>query len=164
MRNLPALALVASVALGLFAVGCAAPSGGDEAEQGTSADLTHASSASSAASHGQISQDLLCAAVAMADQSDQLSLTTIPESKLKGDALADYKAFQKGMASDFPSSAFELPVKLGDKTFTFILVTETNDGGGSMGIYRTDGSNVASESSGESDPFTWSKPADKCDG
>ena len=163
MRKLPALALVASLALGLFAVGCAAPSGGDEPEQAGSADLSHGSASTS--SHGQISQDLLCAAVAMADQSDQLSLTPIDEKKLKGDALADFKAFQKGMKDDFPSSAFELPVKLGNKTFTFILVTETNDGGGSMGIYRMqDGSTVASESSGESDPFTWSKPADKCDG
>jgi hypothetical protein len=162
MRNLPAVALVASVALGLFAVGCAAPSGGDEPEQAVGADLAHGSSSSSA--HSPISKDLLCAAVAMADQSDQVSLATIPESKLKGDALSDFKAFQKGMVSDFPSEAFELPVKLGDKTFTFILVTETNDGGGSMGIYRTDGSTVATESSGESDPFTWSSPADKCDG
>jgi hypothetical protein len=156
--RLPLLALFAS--LTVFAVGCAGADGAPaEAEQGTAAAIKSSSSSDHA-----ISQDLLCAAVAAAEQgSEGDGLSGLSERDLKGDALSDFKAFQKGMANDYPSSAYELPVKLGSKTYDFILVVETNDGGGSMGIYRKDGSTVASESSGESDPFTWSSPADKCD-
>jgi hypothetical protein len=142
----------------VFGAGCAASSSPEGADQaGSAADLT--------AAHQDISKDLLCAAVAAADETNGGDgLVGIDERDLKGDAKADFKEFQKGMADDYPSSAYKLPVKLGSKTYDFILVVETNDGGGSMGIYRTDGSTVATESSGESDPFNWSSPADKCDG
>jgi hypothetical protein len=155
--RLPLLALFAS--LTLTAVGCAGTDGSvsAEPEQGSVAEIKAAPSA-------QISKDLLCAAVSAAEETNGGDgLVGISERDLKGDAKADFKEFQKGMVSDFPSEAFELPVKLGSKTYDFILVVETNDGGGQMGLYREDGSTVATESSGESDPFTWSSPADKCD-
>jgi hypothetical protein len=42
------------------------------------------------------------------------------------------------------------------------MVVDNNDGGQSLGIYRTDGSNVATVFNSESEQGTWSKPADKC--
>jgi hypothetical protein len=153
------LPLAAFASLSIFAAGCAAESSSDDVQAASGAALSSASAA-----HHEISKELLCAAVNEAEQSnDGSGMVGIDERDLKGDAKADFKEFQKGMANDFPSEAFKMPVKLGDKTYDFILVVETNDGGGSMGIYRTDGSTVATESSGESDPFTWSSPADKCD-
>jgi hypothetical protein len=149
------VALFASVAL--FTSACAAPATTGEEEGSTDSALTHGHD-----QHAPLSKDLLCAAVAAADEQNG-DLVGIDESDLKGDARRDFKEFQKGMANDFPSAAYKMPVKLGSKTFDFILVVETNDGGGQMGIYRTDGSTVATESSGESDPFTWSSPADKCE-
>lgn len=90
-------------------------------------------------------------------------LDAVDRKDLKGDALSDFKAWQRGMVSDYPSEAFAMPVKLGNKTYTFILVVENNDGGGSMGIYRTtNGSTVATISGSESGDWTWSAPADKC--
>jgi len=111
-----------------------------------------------------LSKSLVCAAAAAADDTNQGSgLTAVAESKLKGDALRDFKSWQKGMVSDYPSQAFELPVKLKGHTYNFWLVVEMNDGGGSQGIYKTtDGSVVTSESGGESDSVEWSAPADKC--
>jgi hypothetical protein len=110
-----------------------------------------------------LSQDMVCAATAAADDSNNgQGLVAVPESKLKGDALKDYKAWQKGMSSDYPSSAYELPVKQGGKTYTFWLVVEMNDGGGSMGVYRTSGAVVATESGSESGPAEWTAPANKC--
>jgi hypothetical protein len=158
MRLLLPLTVFAS--LSIFAAGCASETGSpDDAAEASGAALSSASAA-----HPEISKELLCAAVNEAEQSnDGDGMVGIDERDLKGDAKSDFKEFQKGMADDFPSEAFKMPVKLGDKTYDFILVVETNDGGGSMGIYRTDGSTVATESSGESDPFTWSSPADKCD-
>jgi hypothetical protein len=152
--------LTAFASLSIFAAGCAAESGSsDDASAASGAAL----SSTSAAQH-DLSKELLCAAVNEAEQSNGGDgMVGIDERDLKGDAKSDFKEFQKGMANDFPSEAFKMPVKLGDKTYDFILVVETNDGGGSMGIYRTDGSTIATESSGESDPFTWSSPADKCD-
>ncbi|MDB4933680.1 MAG: hypothetical protein JWP87_652 [Labilithrix sp.] len=112
-----------------------------------------------------LSKPLVCAAAAAADESNLGSdLTSIPQSKLKGDALRDFKAWQKGMVDDYPSQAFELPVKFKGRTYTFWLVVEMNDGGGSQGIYKTtDGSTVTSESGGESASVEWSAPANNCD-
>jgi hypothetical protein len=140
--------------------GCA-HGGGDDAS--APADQGGDQALSTSSSDPPLSQDLLCAAVKAADDSnDGQDLKSIPEGNLKGDALRDFKAFQKGMASDFPSQAFALPVKLASKTFSFIMVLESNDGGQEIGVYRTDGSTVATISNGESEPGTWSKPADKC--
>ena len=111
-----------------------------------------------------LSKSLVCAAAAAADDSNMGSdLTAVPESKLKGNALRDFKLWQKGMVSDYPSQAFVLPVKLKGKTYNFWLVVEMNDGGGSQGVYKmTDGSEVTSMSGGESDSPPWSAPADNC--
>jgi hypothetical protein len=114
-------------------------------------------------SDAPLSQDLLCAAVKAADDSNNGDhLKSIPQGNLKGDAARDFKSFQKNMLPDFPSQAFELPVKLGSKTFTFVMVIESNDGGQEIGVYRTDGSAVATVANSESEQGTWSKPADKC--
>jgi hypothetical protein len=111
-----------------------------------------------------LSKALVCAAAAAADESNQGSgLAGVAQSKLKGEALADFKAWQKGMVSDYPSQAFELPVKFKGRTYTFWLVVEMNDGGGSQGIYKTtDGSVVTSESGSESASIEWSAPANSC--
>jgi hypothetical protein len=111
-----------------------------------------------------LSKPLVCAAAAAADDSNEGSgLSGVAESKLKGDALRDFKSWQKGMVSDYPSQAFVLPVTFKGKTYKFWLVIEMNDGGGSQGIYKTtDGSVVTSESGGESDSVEWSAPADNC--
>jgi len=111
-----------------------------------------------------LSKSLVCAAAAAADDSNLGSdLTAVPQSKLKGNALRDFKLWQKGMVDDYPSQAFVLPVKLKGKTYDFWLVVETNDGGGSQGVYKTtDGSEVTSMSGGESDSPSWSAPADSC--
>jgi hypothetical protein len=140
--------------------GCAHRGGDDAsapAEQGGDQAL------STSNSDPPLSQELLCAAVKAADDSnDGQSLKSLPQASLKGDAARDFKSFQKGMVSDFPSQAFELPVKLGSKTFTFVMVQENNDGGQEIGIYREDGSTVATVANSESEQGTWSKPADKC--
>ncbi len=147
------------VALGVVAVACGgsaadpvpSPTDGD-VQQGDEQDLTKT-----------LSQGLLCAAVTEATANNNSpSLPSLAKADLKGDALADFKAWQKGMVSDYPSEAFTMPVKFGKKTYSFILVIENNDGGGSMGIYRTNGSTVATISGSESGDWTWSAPADKC--
>src|SRR5262245_37590424 len=109
------LALFAS--LTVFAVGCAGVDGStDERQEG-------ATSSEVKAGHHEISQQLLCAAVAEAEQaSDGVGLVGISFRDLKGDAKRDFKEFQRGMENDFPSEAFEMPVKLGAKTYDFILV------------------------------------------
>lgn len=148
------LTLVAALAVGVFAVGCASPTGAD--------DTATSEGAATSASH-ELSQDMLCAVVNEASQSDGTGLKTIKESALKGDSLKDYKEFQKGMASDYPSAAYELPVKFQNKTYDFILVLEENDGGGYMGVYRTDGSTVVTMSQSESGDPQWSDDkASKC--
>jgi hypothetical protein len=53
-------------------------------------------------------------------------------------------------------------VKLGTQTYTFIMVTENNDGGGAIGVYRTDGRTVATITYSESGGQGWDAPADKC--
>lgn len=112
---------------------------------------------------GPLSKDLVCAArKAFDDNSEGEGLAAVPRSDLKGDALADFKTFQKGMASDYPSRAFKLPVPFKGKTYSFIVVLEENDGGMYAGIYRLDGRSVATLSQGESGEPNWSKPADSC--
>jgi hypothetical protein len=152
MRCSFAAVLVASCSVcSVLGVACAAP---DVPEQSTEADV-------SSGSH--LSQDLVCAAVAAAEaNSEGEGLTSIPQSKLRGDALHDFKAFQRNTLPDYPSVAYELPVKLGTKTYTFIMVSENNDGGGAVGLYRTDGSVVATDEYSESESNPWSSPADKC--
>jgi hypothetical protein len=153
--SLAMFALLGSISVLSFGAGCAAPVSAEQ-NAGTAEELSTASS-------GHLSQDLVCAAVSAAENNDQADgLTTIPESKLRGDALRDFKEFQKHMLPDYPSQAFELPVKLGTKTYTFIMVIENNDGGGAMGVYRTDGSVVATDEYSESESNPWSSPADKC--
>jgi hypothetical protein len=131
---------------------------------GDDASVPADQSGDEALSNGKpLSQDLLCAAVKAADDSnDGQGLKSIPESSLKGDAAKDFKSFQKNMLPDYPSQAFQLPVKLGSKTYSFVMVIESNDGGQEIGVYRTDGSSVATVSNSESEQGTWSKPADKC--
>ena len=96
------------------------------------------------------------------NSTDPQGMTEVKEADLKGDALKDFKSFQKNMLPDYPSQAFHLPVKLAGKTYTFLMVVENNDGGQYLGIYRTDGSSVATVANSESEQGTWSKPADKC--
>jgi hypothetical protein len=157
--------LAMSIRIGLFsiltilatAVGCS--HGGSE-DDAAPADTTGDQALSG---NTPLSQDLLCAAVKAADDSNQgEGLKKIPQGSLKGDAAKDFKSFQKNMLPDFPSQGFELPVKLGAKTFTFVMVQENNDGGQEIGIYREDGSTVATVANSESEQGTWSKPADKC--
>jgi hypothetical protein len=149
-----------SSTIGLFAsfsliAACAAPV---TAEDSSGGDLSSASS-----SH--LSQDLVCAAVSVAnDHFDGQGLDAFPESKLKGDALHDFKSWQKNMLPDYPSAAFYMPVKLGTKTYTFLMVTENNDGGGAVGVYRTDGSVVTTDEYSESEGNPWSSPGDQCPG
>jgi len=150
-KTLPVLAVLACSVL---AVACGGSPESTQTDTTSNAedDLTKA-----------LSHDMVCAAVAAADDSNEgQDLKSISESKLKGDALKDYKAWQKGMVSDYPSQAFELPVKLKGKTYTFWMVVEMNDGGGSIGVYRTSGATVSTMSGGESDSPTWDAPADKC--
>jgi hypothetical protein len=139
-------------------IGCAADAP-DAADQATAEALATASAA-------HISQDLLCAAVHAAEDYNNTSpgphLVAIPQSKLKGAALHDFKEWQRNMLPDYPSEAFELPVELNGRTYTFTLVVENNDGGGAVGVYRTDGSFVASDTYSESEVNPWSSPADKC--
>jgi hypothetical protein len=151
VRSLPLLAVLA---LAPLAVACGgAPESTSSNDEATAEDdLTKA-----------LSQDMICAAVNAADNSNEGDgLTSVPKSKLKGDALHDFNAWQKGMVSDYPSQAYELPVKVKGKTYTFWMVVEMNDGGGSVGVYRTSGATVATQSGGESDSPEWSSPADKC--
>jgi hypothetical protein len=135
---------------------------------GGSPDATPSEPASEGAAEEDLtktlSKPLVCAAAAAADDTNQGDgLAGVAESKLKGDALKDFKSWQKGMVSDYPSQAFVLPVTFKGKTYKFWLVVEMNDGGGSQGIYKTtDGSVVTSESGGESDSAEWSAPADSC--
>jgi hypothetical protein len=151
------ISLAAALVLAPFAVACG---GAQDASSDTSNNATAEDDLTKALSH-----DLICAAVAAADNSNNGDgLTEIAKSKLKGDALKDYNAWQKGMVSDYPSAAYELPVTLKGKTYTFWMVVEMNDGGGSIGVYRTNGSTVSTESGGESDTLSWDAPADKCDG
>jgi hypothetical protein len=111
---------------------------------------------------GPLSQGLVCAALsAVSNGAD--GLKGVAQKDLKGDALSDFKSWQKGMVSDYPSAAYELPVKYGTKTYTFWYVEETNDGGGCSGIYRTDGRVVTNECAGESGTIEWSAPGNKCD-
>jgi hypothetical protein len=146
------IALLATVSL---LAACAAPVTGS-AEESSGADLSSASSSG-------LSQDLVCAAVSAAnDHFAGEALSSFPQSKLQGDALHDFKSWQKDMLPDYPSAAFYLPVKLGTKTYTFLMVTENNDGGGAVGVYRTDGSVVATDLYSESENNPWSSPADQC--
>lgn len=110
-----------------------------------------------------LSQELICAAVASYyEHADLDGLRGVSVGNLKGDALRDFKAWQRGIEADYPSEAYELPVPFRGKTYWFLLVTENNDGGGSVGVYRKDGRVVATHSYGESSPIRWSKPADSC--
>ena len=155
MRALYLLGVLAftSILAGCAADASPAPAPGDDGAQ--EEDLTKA---------GPLSQGLVCAALAAAsDQGSPTDLKSVPQSSLKGDALSDFKSWQKGMVSDYPSAAYELPVKFGKKTYTFWYVEEMNDGGGCSGIYRTDGRVVTNECAGESGDIRWSAPADKCD-
>lgn len=154
MKALLAAALLSFSSL--LVVGCAADtsSGAPTTSVPEEEDLTKA---------GPLSQPLVCAAVkAATDHQDGSGLKSVAQSALKGDALKDFKAWQKGMVSDYPSSAYELPVPLGKKTYTFWLVLESNDGGGAIGVYRTDGRAVATDLYSESEDNGWSAPADKC--
>lgn len=146
-------ALVAAVTALTSLVGCA-----------SDAQSTGDDTAAAASSEHALSQDLLCAAVKEAnDDSSSPSGKEIKESALKGDSLKDFKSFQKNMLPDYPSQAFELPVKLDGKTYDFIMVVENNDGGQYIGVYRTDGSTVATVANSESENGDWGpKPADKC--
>jgi hypothetical protein len=149
------LSVAAALVLAPLAVACGgAPEPTSSNDEATAEDdLTKA-----------LSQDMICAAVAAADDSNNGDgLKSVPKSKLKGNALHDFNAWQKGFSGDYPSEAYELPVKLKGKTYTFWLVVEMNDGGGSIGVYRTgNGATVSTESGGESDSPVWDAPADKC--
>jgi hypothetical protein len=148
-----ALVVAAVACVTSFAAGCAAHHADDSTSPPTDDNLTSA----------PLTQDLICAAVKAADDSnDGEKLKKMAESELKGAALADFKSFQKNELPDFPSQAFELPVKLAAKTFTFVMVIESNDGGQSIGVYKTDGTKVSEIFNGESEPGTWKAPADKC--
>jgi hypothetical protein len=106
---------------------------------------------------------MVCAAVNAADDEDLGTLgAALDEKDLRGQALADFKSWQKGMAAEFPSEAYELPVTLKGKTYTFWYVKEENDGGECAGVYRTDGRVVSFFCAGESGNIVWSAPADKC--
>jgi hypothetical protein len=164
MQNLglSLVALFAALSLTAGAAGCTTESA--DAPPVATDQATAEALATASAPH--LSQDLLCAAVKAADDYNNTSpgpkLVAIPESKLNSDALHDFKAWQRNMLPDYPSEAFELPVKLAGKTYSFILVVENNDGGGAIGVYRTDGSVVASDMYSESEGNPWSSPADKC--
>jgi hypothetical protein len=164
MRNIgfSLMALLASLPLVAGAVGCAV----EGAETPSNGSDQATAEALATASAGHLSQDLLCAAVHAAEDYNGSSMSPklvgIPQSKLKGDALHDFKAWQKNMLPDYPSEAFELPVELNGRKYTFVLVVENNDGGGAVGVYRTDGSFVASDLYSESEGNPWSSPADKC--
>ena len=152
------MGLLGAMALTSVITGCGgsdasvAPAPADEPQE---EDLTKA---------GPLSQALVCAALsAVNDLGSPNNLKSVPQKSLKGDALSDFKSWQKGMVSDYPSAAYELPVKYGKKTYTFWYVEEENDGGGCSGIYRTDGRVVTNECAGESGTIEWSAPADKCD-
>jgi hypothetical protein len=142
-----------STVLALSMLACAADSSNDSSStSGAGEDLSKS---------GQLSQDLVCAAVgAVSDAPDHLK--SVDEKALVGQALSDFKLWQKGMVSEFPSAAYELPVVFKGKTYTFWEVTEISDGGGCTGIYRTDGRVVSSYCAGESGDIRWSAPADKC--
>jgi hypothetical protein len=159
MKNLPTLLLLSCSAL-FTVVGCGSSDGSaSPADEPASTPGTD----DSELKKDQLSQDLICAAVSAAnDMGDPSGLKSVPQSKLKGDALKDFRSWQRGFAGDYPSQAFELPVTLKGKTYTFILVTEMNDGGGSTGIYREDGRTVTWYSAGESGDINWSAPGDKC--
>lgn len=111
-----------------------------------------------------LSQDMVCATgKAMNDlNGDPTGLKSVAKTALKGDALKDFKEFQKGMAGDYPSEAYELPVPFKGKKYTFWLVWESNDGGMYAGVYRTDGRTVFTFSQSESGEPNYSAPADKC--
>jgi hypothetical protein len=111
-----------------------------------------------------LSPDMICATSKAFDdlQGDPTSLKSVAQKSLKGDALKDFKEFQKGMAGDYPSEAYELPVPFKGKKYTFLLVWESNDGGMYAGVYRTDGRTVFSFSQSESGEPSYSAPADKC--
>ncbi|HEY8077126.1 MAG TPA: hypothetical protein VIF62_23530 [Labilithrix sp.] len=112
---------------------------------------------------GPLSQGMVCAALsAVNDLGNPNGLKDVAEKSLKGEALSDFKSWQKGFLPDYPSAAYELPVKYGKKTYTFWYLEEENDGGGCTGIYRTDGRLVTNECAGESGDINWSAPADKC--
>jgi hypothetical protein len=154
-RSARSLLTLVALSLSSLAFACSGASGADSSPtEGDDQAVT---------SSATLSQDLVCAVVKAADDhSDGNGLKGVNESALKGDALSDFKAWQKGMASDYPSHAFELPVPFKGKTYTFLLVSEQNDGGGSVGVYKENGQRVAAMSAGESESTSWSKPADKC--
>ena len=151
-RHLPILSVLLCSLLAVACGGSPDATQTDPSPATTEDDLTKA-----------LSHELVCAAVAAADNSNQGSdLVEIAQSKLKGDALHDFKSWQKGMVADYPSAAYELPVKLHGKTYTFWMVVEMNDGGGSQGVYRLNGATVSIMSGGESADLSWTAPADKC--
>jgi hypothetical protein len=149
---------VSFLCLSLFLAACGGSSDASIApadEPAAEEDLTKA---------GPLSQGLVCAALsAVNDLGNPSGLKSVPQKSLKGDALGDFKSWQKGFTPDYPSAAYELPVKFGKKTYTFWYVEEENDGGGCSGIYRTDGRVVTNECAGESGTIEWSAPADKCE-
>lgn len=150
-----ALALVSALA-----VAC----GGASSDAASDSQPTQSDEEALKTSGAKLTQDLLCAAVAAYnDNSEGSGMKGLDKSDLHGDALKDFKAWQKGMEGDYPSIAFELPVTFKGKTYKFIAVTEMNDGGGYGGIYKLNGDEVATSSGSESGPITWSSPADKCE-
>lgn len=157
--RIASLALVTLFAGLTTLVGCASDASPD-------AQAADDEAAATSASH-PLSKDLLCAAVKEAsdDSTDPISakLKEVQQSSLKGDALKDFKSFQKNMLPDYPSQAFDLPVTLDGKTYTFLMVVENNDGGQYIGVYRTDGSTIATVANSESENGDWGPaPADTC--
>lgn len=150
--------VVTLLALSTGIVACGGASTSDVAPEDTAADEGALKTAGA-----QLSKDMVCAAVkTYNDNSDGGGWKSLAQKDLKGDALKDFKEFQKGMAGDYPSEAFEMPVDFKGKTYKFIMVTESNDGGMYMGIYKLNGDTVATMSCSESGTPNWSSPADKC--
>ncbi len=114
-----------------------------------------------------IDKTLTCAAVKTffaAEENNETGLTILAQSKLKGDALADFKSFQKGMLPDYPSEAYAVTIKRPKlASVPGIVVVEHNDGGMYGGVYLADGRRIGAGSAGESTDFTWdSKTANSC--
>ncbi len=117
----------------------------------------------------KIDQQLVCAAVAAyydvsGNQTEQ-SLKKIPQSQLAGDALSDFKLFQKNMLPDYPSQAYAITLKRAKQSaVSAILIEENNDGGGAGGVYlASSGKRIAQGYYSESENFSWDTPlADKC--
>lgn len=150
--------VVTLLALSTGIVACGGTSAGDVAPETETAD-----EGALKTSGATLSKDMVCAAVkTYNDNSDGDGWKSLAQKDLKGSALKDFKEFQKNMLPDYPSQAFEMPVDFKGKTYKFVLVTESNDGGMYMGIYKTNGDTVATMSCSESGTPRWSAPADGC--